>query len=342
MGVKIYELLNAKPITLDDLNGKRVAVDAYLTLYQFITTIRQLDGTPLMDSKGNTTSHLSGLFSRTTNLLQKNIKLIYVFDGIPPKLKEKERERRIGIKAQAQIRYDAAKKEEDIEEMKKYAARTSRLTKEIIEESKQLLKAMGIPIVQAPSEGEAQAAYMVSKGDAYALATQDADGFLFGTPRLIKNLNMVGKRKKSAKLAYETIQPEIIELNEALTQLGIDQNQLIALGMLVGTDYNIGGIKGIGPKNALKLVKQYGNDFDSLFRKCEWNKYFDYDWQEVYELFRKIPTTDDYHLKWNNVDNDLIKDILVNQHDFSQERVESTLAKIKTEQRCQKGLGDFF
>ncbi len=163
MGVQITELLVKKEINLNELANKVIAVDSHLFLYQFLTTIRQRDGSLLIDSKGRVTSHLAGLFTRSTKLIEAGLKLVYVFDGEPPKLKHEERERRKKVKIEAQKKYEEAKKKEDLEEMRKYAARTTRLTPEMIEEAKKLIKALGIPVVEAPSEGEAQAAYMVKK-----------------------------------------------------------------------------------------------------------------------------------------------------------------------------------
>ena len=228
--------------------------------------------------------------------------------------------------------------------MRKYAARTTRLTKEMIEESKELIKAMGIPVIEAPSEGEAQASFLVKKDKAFAVASQDADSFLFGSPRLIRNLSLAGKRKRTNKLAFETIKPELVSLPETLNHLGIDQEQLIALGMLVGTDFNEGGIKGIGPKKAIDLVKKHKNDFDSLFKEVKWDDFFDYPWNEVFYLFKKMPVTEDFSLDWEPVDRNRVYEILVEKHDFSEERINSALDKLvrEKEQQTQKGLGEFF
>jgi len=344
MGVQITELLTLNEVDIDTLKGKKIAVDASLFLYQFLTTIRSRDGSLLTDSKGNVTSHLVGLFSRTTKLMQQGLKLIYVFDGEPPKLKQKEREKRKQSKLEAKKKYLAAVKKENYAEMKKYAARTTRLTDDMIKEAKKLIIALGLPVIDAPSEGEAQAAYLVRKGDAYAVASQDADSLLFGTPKLIRNLSLLGKRKKAQKLSYEFIKPEIVDLTETLNHLGIDQTQLIVLGMLVGTDFNPGGIKGIGPKNALKLVKKFGTDFDNLFKEVKWNSYFDYEWTEVYYLIKNMSINQNYKLDWADIDEEKIKKLLVDAHEFSEERVTKGIHKLveEKEKRKQKGLGDFF
>ena len=343
MGVAFKDIIIYEEIDLDSLKNKIIILDAYNVLYQFLTTIRGIDGTPLMDSKGNVTSHLVGLFARTTSLMQRGIKPVFVFDGKHPDMKQREQERRNQVKLEAEKKFLEAKKREDREEMKKYASRTTRLNKEMIEESKELISLLGIPIVQAPSEGEAQAAYMVKQNKGFAVGSQDFDSLIHGATKLVRNLSISGKRKRGGTATYDTIKPEIIDLAENLNNLGIDQNQLITLAMIIGTDYNPGGIKGIGPKNALKLVKQHKSDFDSLFKEIKWKDYFDFKWTKVYYLIKKMPTTDKYGLKWENINYEKINNFLVDEHDFSEQHVKNTLEKLKKEstQKQQKSLGDF-
>ena len=330
-----------KEISFENLKGKMLAVDSFNILYQFLSTIRQRDGTLLKDSQGRITSHLTGLFSRTTRLMSHGIKLAFVFDGKPPELKQKEREKRKTAKQEALKLYEEAKKKEDIEAMKKYAARTSILDKEMVKESKELITALGLPVVQAPSEGEAQVAKIVNDKNAYAGVSEDFDSLLYGIPRLVKNLSITGRRR--FKAAYVIIKPKIIRLSENLNNLGIDQEQLIVLAILIGTDYNPGGIKGIGPKNALKLVKQYEDDFDGLFKKAKWDENFDFPWTDIYYLIKKMPVEKDYNLKLEKINPEKVFELLVEEHDFSKERVEKQMeALIKSEsKKQQKGLGEW-
>ena len=343
MGVAFKDLIAAKDIELDFLKDKIIILDAYNVLYQFLTTIRGRDGTLLMDSNGNVTSHLVGLFTRTTNFMQRGIKIAFVFDGKPPELKQKTTEQRNQLKIEAEQKYIEAKKMEDVEDMKKYASRMTRLTKDMAEESKKLIGFLGLPVVQAPSEGEAQAAYMISKNKGFAVGSQDFDSLIHGATKLVRNLSIAGKRKKAKTLGYDTIKPELIDLSENLNNLGIDQNQLIALAMIIGTDYNPRGIKGIGPKNALKLVKKHNTDFDGLFNEVKWDVNFEFPWTEVYYLIKKMPVTDDYELKWSNVDKENLHKLLVGEHDFSEERVNSALEKFSkgATKKQQKSLADF-
>ena len=254
MGTKITELLSTKEISIDDLKGKVIVVDAFNQLYMFLASIRQPDGSLLKDSNNNVTSHLNGLFYRFTKLMQHDMRFIFVFDGKAPDLKLKERARRSSLKEEAQLKYEEAREKEDTEEMRKYAARTSRLTPEMIADAKELIDALGFPIIQAPSEGEAQAALIVKSKDAYASLSQDADSLIFGCPLVVKNLTLSGRRKQPGKLNYDLITPEIIFLDETLQNLQIDIDQLIVVAMLTGTDYNIGGIKGIGHKTMSNVI----------------------------------------------------------------------------------------
>ncbi|MFH1248568.1 MAG: flap endonuclease-1 [archaeon] len=333
MGLQISEIVPRKEIALSDLKGKTMAVDAFNTLYQFLSTIRQPDGTPLMDSKKRVTSHLSGLFYRTANLLSQGMNFVFVFDGKSPEEKERLHAIRQSVKDEARIKYEAAKEEGNVEGMGKYARQLTRLNQEMINESKELLSALGIPHVQAPSEGEAQASYMARTNEnIYAVASQDYDSLLFFAPRLIQNLTLARKRRTSAG-NFVPVATELIDLNTVLNNLQITHDQLISLGILVGTDYNPGGVKGIGQKRALILVQQHKQPaliFDAVQKQlAEQNLSLNFDWQEIFELFKKPSVTHDYEMKFSKIDEEAIIKILVDEHNFSQERILSSLDKLK-------------
>jgi flap endonuclease-1 len=252
LGVNLRDLVPKTTVKLEDLGGKSMAIDAYNALYQFLAIIRQPDGTPLKDGAGRVTSHLSGLLYRTSNLVEMGIKPIYVFDGMPPALKEVEIKRRARVKEEAAVRYDRAMKEGKMEEARVYAQATSHLKDYMAEDSKKLLDVMGIPWVQAPSEGEAQAAYLTKRGHADYCASQDYDSLLFGAPKLIRNVTISGRRRLPSKNVFVEVLPEIVELDHVLKQCGITYEQLVDVGILIGTDFNPDGIEGLGPKTALK------------------------------------------------------------------------------------------
>jgi flap endonuclease-1 len=341
MGVQIAEIIPRKEISIADLNGKVVAIDAFNTLYQFLTTIRQPDGTPLMDNHGRVTSHLSGLFYRNTNLLLEGIKPVYVFDGKPPELKLAEIERRKAAKRMAEGKYEEAKASGDETSMRKYSGQFVKVTDEIIRESKELLESMGIPVIQAPGEGEAEAATLARKGKVYAAASQDYDALLYGAPYLVRNLTLARRRKTTAGI-YIDIKPEVIEFQDVVNKLEVDRDQLICLAILVGTDYNPGGVKGLGQKKALEIVQKYKYPVQ-IFQHVEKNYSFVFDWKEVFKQFHEYESDGVGEIKFKGVDEARLKKILL-EHDFSENRIDSGIEKLRKleEGKKQKGLSEFF
>jgi len=334
MGVNISEIVPRKEVTLKDLKGKIIAIDAFNAIYQFLTTIRQQDGTPLMDSKGKITSHLSGLFYRNINLLEEGIKPVYVFDGKPPVLKREEIERRMVQKEIAKDKYERAKQEGNLEEMRKYSQQFVKIDQEVINQSKELLEALGIPVVQAKGEGEAEASFLAKNNLAWASASQDYDSLLYGTTRLIRNLTLARKRKTPT--GYVDVNIELIEFESLLNHLGIDKDQLICLAILVGTDYNPGGIKGIGQKRALDIVRQYKYPI-KIFEFIEnSDKYeINFDWQTIFKQFHEYECCVLPEFKFNQVNEQKVQDIL-SEHDFSEERINSALERLRGIKERQK------
>lgn len=338
MGVQLGSLIPSQKIELSDLSHKSIAVDAFNTMFQFISIIRdRFTGEPLKDSHGNITSHLSGLFYRTIKLMENNIEVVYVFDGKSPEFKEKTKKAREKIRENARNKWIEAV--EKGEEAIKYAQGASKLTDDMISEAKKLLDAIGIAWVQAPSEGEAQAAYMCSKGMVWATGSQDWDSVLFATPKFVRNLTISGKRKLPGKQIYVDVKPELIELEKIKKELGLNQDQIISLGILIGTDYNPGGVKGIGPKTALKLVRKH-RSLDNLKNNIEWNHEISI--EKLFDFF-KNPPVKDCKIKKGSMDIDKVKKILIEDHDFSEDRINSTLNKLnKIKKEGQTGLSKFF
>ena len=335
LGVNLRDLVPKTTVKLEDLGGKSIAIDAYNALYQFLAIIRQPDGTPLKDSAGRVTSHLSGLLYRTSNLVEMGIRPIYVFDGTPPALKEVEIKRRAKVKQEAAVMYEKALKEGKMEEARMYAQATSRLKDYMADDSKKLLDLMGIPWVQAPSEGEAQAAHMVKNGYADYCASQDYDSLLFGAPKLIRNVTISGRRRLPSKNVFVEVPPEIVELYHVLKECGITYEQLIDVGIMIGTDFNPDGIEGLGPKTALKLIKEHGTLEEALpFVK---NAQFPAEPQRIREIFLKPPITDDYSVEWKELDVEGLINFIVRQRDFSEDRVRKTLQRMQAGTKKLKG-----
>ncbi|MEM1546983.1 MAG: flap endonuclease-1 [Candidatus Methanomethylicia archaeon] len=327
MGVDFGDVVVRTTLTLQELRGKSIAIDGYNALYQFLTVIRQPDGTPLMDSQGRVTSHLSGVFYRTINLLEMGVKPVYVFDGKPPEIKEMEVARRKALREEAVKKYEEALQRGDLKAARTYASQSARLREEMVDEVKSLLNAMGIPWIQAPSEGEAQAAYLAIRGDVWASASQDYDSLLYGAPKLVRNLTISGRRKLPKAERYVEVVPELVLLSEVLRSLELTREQLIDLAILIGTDYNPDGVKGIGPKRAYMLIKKYGNLENVL-------KYLPEiqipSFQAIREIFLKPTVTEDYKVEWKPIDRGRVIEILVEEHDFSRERIEKAIDRVET------------
>ena len=328
MGVKFKDIVSPQPIKFEDLKGKTVALDAANIIYQFLSIIRQANGTPLMDHRGKVTSHFSGILYRTTSLIEKEIKPFYVFDGAPSILKKSTQIKRSEVKAESRKKWKEALENGNIEEARKYAGRTSRMSTEIIEGSKRLLELMGIPYIQAKGEGEAQASYMVDRGDAWCVGSQDYDCILFGATRMVKNLTITGGK---ANL-------ELIKLQNVLEEINLNREQLIDVAILVGTDFNE-GVKGIGAKKGINLIKKHGDVFKVL---DELKLELEVDPEDLREIFLKHDFLSDYELKWENPDREGIVEFLAGEHDFSEDRLVNALDKLKKLDNSQSSLEKWF
>ncbi len=336
MGVDLGDLLHRKKIKIKDLSGRWVAIDAFNTLYQFLSIIRQKDGTPLMDSQGRVTSHLSGLLYRTTNLIEAGVKVAFIFDGEPPSFKAETLAQRSEARDKAAAAWEEAKAAG--QDGFKYAQAASRINSEILEDGRRLILAMGLPVIQAPSEGEAQAARMCARGDVELVGSQDYDSLLFGAPLVVRNLAITGKRKLPKKNIYVDVEPEIIDLEEGLARLGISRKQLVEVGIMCGTDYNR-GLTRVGPKTALKLIREKG-DLESILAEQE--EKIDC-FAQIREFFLHPNVTDDYEVRMKKPRVDEIVSFLVEERDFDRERVEKTAGRLEEEyKRGQSTLDRWF
>jgi len=337
LGVNLTPIVEKRAVTLDDLRGRSFAVDGFVVLHQFLALIRARDGTPLADAKGRTTSHLVGLVFRTTRLIADyGMRLIFVFDGRPPQLKRVEVEKRREIREKFEQEYKEAVAAGDYKAAMSKAVMTGRLTSEGIADAKRLLDLLGIPWVQAPSEGEAQAAYMAARGDVWASNSQDYDSLLFGCPRLVRYITIQGEEWLPSKGRARKLQPEIIELGAMLGALEINRDQLIDIGILIGTDFNP-GVRGVGPKTALKLIRKHGS-LEELPPKIREQVTPDAD--AIRSLYLNPPATDKYTLDEKPVQEEELVRFLCDERSFSRERVETVIQRMR-KARGQRSLSDW-
>jgi flap endonuclease-1 len=340
MGVDLGELPKT-PARISDLAGKKFAVDAYNTIYQFLSSIRQPDGTPLSDSHGVVTGHLTGIFYRNARLLENGIRPIYVFDGKPPGFKGDVLQERSERKKEAQAAWKAALEKGRMEEARKFAQATSRLTPEMVKQSKELLELMGIPVVESPSEGEAQAAQLAIEGTVDAVASQDIDCLLFGAPLLLRNLSIGGRRKIPGRNEYVEVEPEFIELGKVLDFYGVTRKQLIWMGMLVGTDFDE-GVKGVGPKKALKIVKESQSLSEAVQKAGAEGQLALF--EDVERFFLEPPVKKGVVVKAGQMNADGLVEFLCGKHDFSEERVRRTCDSVEKKMKetgAQTRLGSW-
>ena len=326
MGLDLKPLLIREKTKLESFTNKIVAIDAYNAIYQFLAIIRGPEGLHLSDAQGHVTSHITGLFYRNINFLSLGIKPIYVFDGKPPSLKSAEIEHRKQIKKDATVKYERAMSEGKMDDARKYAQQTTSMKDGMVEDSKHLLDLFGIPYIQAPSEGEATAALLTTTGHADVAARQDFDSILFGARKLVRNFTNSGRRKLPNRNTYIEIEPEIIEYKKNLESLGITREQLIDVGILIGTDFNPDGFERVGPKTAIKMIKEYGKleDVTQIQEQLEM-----IDYNAIRKIFLEPEVAKVDKIEFGEVKYDDIISYLSNERSFSRDRVNSSLNRLK-------------
>ncbi|OLS28290.1 MAG: Flap endonuclease 1 [Candidatus Heimdallarchaeota archaeon LC_2] len=351
MGVKnLSQILKGQnidikePIPLPKLANRTLGIDGFNQLFQFMSSIRDVSGGSMVDSDGRITSHLIGLLTRNCVLLQYGIEPIYVFDGKSHPLKTKEKERRREVTKVAEAEYKKALAEGDMIKARSFGSRVNKLTPEMLDDSKRLLDYLGIPWLNAPGEGEAQAAQMVIEGKVWATASQDYDTMLFGAPTMVRNLNITGKRNLPGGKVI-TIQPEKIELFKLLDTLKLTQDQLIDLGILLGTDFNPDGFTKIGPITGYKLIQKYGS-FEEVKKNKQIVKDTEIPYEEIRDIFLKPNVNKNLTIdKSKKFDKDKILEFLVEERSFSRDRYINIIDKTVREMeinKSQTSLDDWF
>lgn len=338
MGCNLRPIIVRKEIRLEELHGRTLAVDANNMLYQFLSLIRTPDGISLKDPQGRTTSHLAGLLFRSTRLmLDHDLRLVFVFDGEPHPLKARVLAERRFARDKARAEWYEALQRHDLPTAWSKAVMMSRLDQPMIDDAKRLLSLIGIPCVQAPGEGEAQAAFMASRGDVWAASSRDYDSLLFGSPRLVRYLTISGREFLPSKGISRPLKPELIELASFLGHHTITREQLVDLAIMIGTDFNQ-GIRGIGPKSGLKLVKQHGsleNLPENLRQKLPT------DLETLRNIFLHPNVKLDYPTSQQSMDEEGLFNFMCDERGFSRERVKIAAERMKSlsKRRPEIGLG---
>jgi len=305
-----------------------------MSIYQFLFSTQgfsQQNGmTELTDKDGNRTGHLVGLLNRTIQFMENGIKPIWVFDGKPPMLKNGELARRKKAKDEAKDKMEEAKETGDMEEAFKQKIRTTYVTKEMTNDAKVMLRLLGLPIIEAPCEAEAQCAALVKAGKAYGTATEDMDALTFATDYLLRGFN--SKKEPIAEICFE----------EVLKGLELTYEEFVDLCILCGCDYT-DTIDGVGPVTAYKLIKEHKN-IEAVIKELEKEnldtkrkrKYViptQFNYEDARDLFMKadvIKNFDNLELKWNKPDEEELTKFLVDKKGFSEVRVQNAIKKLKS------------
>ena len=326
MGFNLSPLIVKQNLTLDDLWGRVLAVDANNMLYQFLSLIRMRDGRPFTDSSGHVTSHLIGLVLRTTRLIADfDIRPVFVFDGKPPPEKMRTLEGRRSARDKARRDWKLAVERGDYSSAWSKAVRMDSLTQGMQEDAKRVLLLLGIPTVQAPQEGEAQAAHMARRGDVWAANSRDYDSVLFGAPRLVRYLTISGQEYLPSRGMSRPLIPELIDLRTLLDGLQVTLEQLVDLAILVGTDFNE-GVRGIGPKTALKLIKTHGTLETlptSLKDKLPPNL------ERLRAMFLHPEVTNEYDLRYSDTNEEGLVKFLCGERDFARDKVDLAIQRMR-------------
>eukprot|EP01090_Pellita_catalonica_P013574 TRINITY_DN3262_c0_g1_i1.p1 TRINITY_DN3262_c0_g1~~TRINITY_DN3262_c0_g1_i1.p1 ORF type:complete len:377 (+),score=76.39 TRINITY_DN3262_c0_g1_i1:3-1133(+) len=318
--------------------GRKIAIDSSMALYSFLVTIRQENNSYLTDSNGETTSHLIGMFSRAIKFIREGMKPVFVFDGKPPDLKSKEIQARRDAKDSAQALLDDAKESGDIEQQRKLEKRVVSVTKKHNDEAKKLLKLMGIPIVEAPCEAEAQCAQLCKDGKVFAVGSEDMDTVTFASPILLRNLNYAASHKKP-----------IIEVHydKVLEGLNLTQDQFTDLCILLGCDF-CKRIKGIGPKKALILIRKW-KTLEGVLKHIDKKRYVVpeyYPFEATRLLFKDADVTPSskFDFEWKDPDEKGLIEFLVKEKGFSEKHVLKGCETLRKKRRAgvQGRVTDFF
>jgi flap endonuclease-1 len=337
LGVNLTPIILKHVTSLDALRGRSFAVDTFNVLHQFLALIRTRDGRPLSDGEGRVTSHLVGLVFRTARLIADHkMGLVFVFDGRPPVLKRAEVEKRRALRKRAEEQYAEALEAEDFATAFSKAVQTGRLDAGMIDDAKRLLDLLGVPWVQAPGEGEAQAAHMARRGDVWAASSRDYDSLLFGASRLVRYLTVQGQEWLPSKGRARRLEPEVIVLDEFLGHHEITREQLVDLAILVGTDFNE-GIKGIGPKTALRLVREHGS-LEEMPGEVREKLPSSYD--EIRRIYLEPDVTEEYRIEAGPLRGEELVSFLCDERAFSRDRVEAVVDRMRKSNR-QRSLEDW-
>jgi flap endonuclease-1 len=276
----LRQLAVIRSVGYDELDGDVIAVDAHNWLYRYLTTTVKFTSEDVYTTAaGEEVANLIGVVQGVAKFLEHDLTPVFVFDGGVTELKEAEVERRREQRAEAEERMAEAKEAGDAIAAARLESRTQRLTEVIHETTRGLLERLDVPMIEAPAEGEAQAAAMARQDPAIDYAgSEDYDTLLLGAPFTLRKLTT-------------SDDPEVMDFEATLAEHDLTWSQLVDVGILCGTDFN-DGLHGYGPKTALSAVKDHGDLWGVLDAEDEYIEHAD----RIRQLFLEPDVTEDYDL----------------------------------------------
>ena len=308
-------------IRYEEIEGSVVAIDAHNWLYRYLTTtVKWTNEEVYTTADGEEVANLVGILKGLPTLFEHDLVPVFVFDGGVTELKSDEVERRREQRQAAEERLEDARERGDVIEAARLEARTQRLTELIQDTTRELLSLLDVPYVDAPAEGEAQAAYMNRIGDVEYVGSEDYDTLLFGAPQTLRGLTGKGN-------------PELMDLEATLQEHGLSYEQLVDVAILCGTDFN-DGIDGIGPKTGVTLVREHGDLFGVLAARGEQIEFAD----RIRELFFDPPVTDEYSIE-TTIEPDIgaAREYVIDTWEIDPDEVQRGFERIESSQ-VQTGL----
>ena len=327
LGCNLRDLATAHPLELNEMSGQRIAVDVFLNAYQFITSLVGQDGKPL-SFDGRPVAHLMGFLDRATWMLENGIEPVFIFDGRPHDLKMETLAGRKERKVEAVEKWEAAVETGDMALAKKLGPQTAEYTRDMVAETKRLFDCLGLVWIEAPMEAEGAGAVRCANGEVAAVASQDWDTLLYGSPVMIRNLTSHGRKKFGRLLTAEKV-----VLQELLDTHDITREQLVDLAIMIGTDFHP-GIKGIGPKTGLKLIREHGTLEEICAVK---NHEVPDNLEDIRQLFLNHPISDEAIPAAGMCDEEALREMLVVGHNFSERRMKRALDRMQNVGRIRQG-----
>ncbi len=318
----LRQLAAIDPVPFSELAGSVVAIDAHNWLYRYLTTtVRFTASSAYTTEGGEEVANLIGVVQGLPKFFEHDITPVFVFDGGVAELKDDEVETRRKQRQRYEEELEAAKESDaDAAAIATLDSRTQRLTETIQETTRELLALLDVPIVEAPAEGEAQAAYMARKGEADYAGSEDYDTLLLGAPYTLRGLTSKGD-------------PECMDFERTLSELELSWERLVDAAILMGTDFN-DGIDGVGPKTAVKLIHEHGDLYAALEARGESIAHAD----RIRGMFLDPAVTDEYDYDTEiNPDLDAAKRYVTDEWDIPAGEVARGFERIE-ESVVQTGL----